>query len=267
MLGNYFYHNIIRKTVTTFGTVFNNIQLKTFDDTGEVVKQEKVALAYGPAQKFLARLQQAPDIDRKFTISIPRISFEMTGVSYDGGRKVPPIQKIRELDSSPDKNKTQYMPVPYNVDFDLTIISKSQDDGLQILEQILPFFQPQFTVTVNLIPEMNETRDIPIVLNSVDLSDDYEGDYSSRRYITWTLRFTVKTYLYGPIQSGDIIRKSVANINIGDKVINARVLKYEVEPKALEDKNGDGVINSVDDSLLEADDDFGFNEGVEYYGP
>jgi hypothetical protein len=266
MLGNYFYHKIIKKTVTAFGTLFNNIQLKIYDESGNVVKQQKVPLAYGPAQKFLARLEQAPNLDKKFSISIPRISFEMTNISYDSGRKVPPIQKNRALDSESSGTNVQYMPVPYNIDFELSVISKNQDDGLQIVEQILPFFQPQFTVTVNLIPEMEETRDIPIILNSIDFNDTYEGDYTTRRYITWTLRFTVKTYMYGPVVAGDIIRKSIANINIGDRATNARVLKYEVEPKALEDKDGDGDIDSVDDALVTWEDDFGFNEGIEYYG-
>ena len=268
MLGEYFYHKIIRKTVTTFGTLFNNIQLKTFDDKGNFVKQEKVPLAYGPIQKFLARLQQAPDIDKQFTISVPRLSFEMTGITYDGSRKVPPIQFYRSTDeNNPDGTLKQYMPVGYNVDFELGIIAKSQDDALQILEQILPFFQPQFTVTVDLIPEMGEKRDVPVILNNVDFRDDYEGDFGSRRIITYSLRFTVKTYLYGPLSAGDVIRKSIANINIGDNVTGARILTYEVTPKALEDKNNDGVVNAADDALLFADDDFGFNEGIEYYGP
>lgn len=267
MLGNYFYHKIIRKTVTSFGTLFNNIQLKTYDAAGELVTQQKVPLAYGPAQKFLARLEQAPDIDKKFSITVPRLSFEMTSISYDSGRKVPPIQRNRALDNETNGTNVQYMPVPYNVGFEVNIISKNQDDALQIIEQILPFFQPQFTVTVNLIPEMNESRDIPVILESIDFTDDYEGDYSTRRYITYTLRFSVKTYLYGPIVAGDIIKKSIANINIGDKVTNARVLKYEVQPEAIEDKNNDGVIDSADDALLTFEDDFGFNEGIEYYGP
>jgi hypothetical protein len=196
------------------------------------------------------------------------MSFEMTGISYDSGRKVPPTQFNRALsDNTGSTNRKQYMPVPYNVEFELTIISKTQDDGLQIIEQILPYFQPQFTVTVNLVPEMEETRDIPVILNSVDLNDDYEGDYATRRYITWTLRFTAKTYLYGPVTAGNIIKKSISNINVGDKATNARVLKYQVEPEAISDQDGDGDIDAVDTSLLTAEDDFGFNEGIEYYGP
>ena len=184
MLGNYFYHKIIRKTVTTFGTLFNNIQLKTLDANGENVMEQKVPLAYGPIQKFLARLQQSPDLDKKVTITVPRLSFEMTSIQYDSSRKVPPIQRNRAVgDGQTTTSKTQYLPVPYNVGFELNVIAKSQDDALQILEQILPFFQPQFSMTVDLIPEMNEKRDIPIILESIDFTDDYEGDYSTRRYI------------------------------------------------------------------------------------
>ena len=267
MLGNYFYHKIIRKTVTTFGTLFNNVQIKKYDAEGNFAKQEKVPLAYGPMQKFLARLKQNPDIDKNFTINVPRLSFEMTAISYDGSRKVPPTQQNRVVNDETKGYDVQYMPVPYNIEFELGIITKSQDDALQIIEQILPFFQPQFTVTIEMIPEMGETRDIPITLNSVDFNDEYEGDLMERRIITYTLRFTAKTYLYGPISSGDIIKKSVANINVGDKVINARVLKYQVQPEAITDLNNDNVVNAADTALLTAEDDFGFSEGVNYYGP
>jgi hypothetical protein len=267
MLGNYFYHKIIRKTVTTFGTLFNNIQLKTFDANDNLVVEQKVPLAYGPVQKFLARLTQSPDLDKKVTITVPRMSFEMTGINYDAGRKVPPIQKNRKVgDGQTTTTNVQYLPVPYNIGFELNVISKSQDDALQILEQILPFFQPNFTMTVNLIPEMDEKRDLPIILENIDFTDDYEGDYSTRRYIYYTLRFTVKTYMYGPVAANDIIRKSIATTLVGDLNTNQRALEYNVTPKALEDKNTDGVINAADDALLQPDDDFGFNEGVIYHG-
>jgi len=267
MLGNYFYHKIIRKTVTTFGTLFNNIQLKTLDADGDLILDQKVPLAYGPVQKFLARLQQSPNLDKKVTITVPRMSFEMTGINYDAGRKVPPIQKNRKVgDGQTTTTNVQYLPVPYNIGFELNVIAKSQDDALQILEQILPFFQPNFTMTVNLIPEMDEKRDLPIILESIDFTDDYEGDYSTRRFIYYTLRFTVKTYMYGPVAANDIIRKSIATTLIGDRNTNQRALEYNVQPKALEDKNQDGTINAADDALLQPDDDFGFNEGIIYHG-
>ena len=140
MLGNYFYHKIIRKTVTTFGTLFNNIQLKTYDANGENVMQQKVPLAYGPIQKFLARLDAAPNLDKKVTITVPRLSFEMTGITYDSGRKVPPINRNRAVgDGKTTTTNVQYLPVPYNIGFELNVIAKSQDDALQILDLNLSF--------------------------------------------------------------------------------------------------------------------------------
>lgn len=267
MLGQHFYFNIIRKVVVTFGTLFNNIQLVTTDETGNVVKQEKVPLAYGPIQKFLARLRQNPDIDRPFTITMPRLSFEMTNIAYDGSRKVPPTQQFRAVISgNTNQMAVQYMPVPYNIDFELSIISKNNEDALQIVEQILPFFQPQFTVTVDLIPQMGEKRDIPIFLTAVNFKDEYEDDLFTRRTIIWTLSFTAKTYLYGPIDSGNIIKKAITTEYIGDQTTNARVVTYTEEPKAITDINHDGVINQLDTDLLTAGDDFGFNEGITYYG-
>lgn len=266
MLGTYFYHKIIRKTVTAFGTLFNNIQLNTYDATGSIIQTQKVPLAYGPQQKFLARLDQAPNLDKKFTITMPRLSFEMTTIQYDASRKVPPIQKKRVTDQDSPGVNTQYLPVPYTLGFELAVMAKSQDDVLQILEQILPFFQPQFTVTINLIPEMNEKRDVPITLENISFTDSYEGDYTSRRYLIYTLSFSVKTYMYGPVSAPGIIRKAITDIAIGDRVTNSRVVTYETTPKALEDKNNDGTINAADDQLLTWEDDFGFNEGIEYHG-
>lgn len=267
MLGQHFYFHIIRKIVVAFGTLFNNIQLVTTDEQGNLVKQEKVPLAYGPIQKFLARLRQNPDIDRPFTITIPRLSFEMVNIAYDGSRKVPPTQQFRAVASGTgNKMNVQYMPVPYNIDFELSLITKNNEDALQIVEQILPFFQPQFTVTVDLIPEMNEKRDIPIVLTGINFKDEYEDDLFTRRTIIWTLTFTAKTYLYGPVDSGNIIKKAITTEYTGDLNTNSRVVKYTEEPKAITDINGDGVINQTDTNLLTAEDDFGFNEGVTYYG-
>lgn len=264
MLGNsHFYHEIIKKNVKAFGTIFNNIIIEKKDpDTGEVIRQEKVALAYGPKSKFLARLDQDPSTERKVSITMPRISFEMIDISYDAARKTSPIQKYLKTDGA-DAVKVQYMPVPYNLGFELAILSKTQDDALQILEQILPYFQPSFNVTVNLIPEMDEKKDLPIILNDVSYEDDYEDDMMRRRSITYTLRFTLKTYLYGPVSDAAIIRKATVFESIGDFNQHRRVLKYEVSPEATEDMNGDNVIDASDDALLMPDDDFGFNEGIE----
>lgn len=262
MLGNRFYHEIIKKNVKAFGTIFNNIQIEKKDpDTGAVIRQEKVALAYGPKSKFLARLDQDPDTERKVSITMPRISFEMTGITYDPSRKTSPIQKYLKKDDA-DSVKVQYMPVPYNLAFELGILSKNQDDALQILEQILPYFQPSFTVSINLIPEMDEKKDLPIILNNINYEDDYEDDMTRRRAITYTLDFTLKTYMYGPVQSAEVIRKATVFESIGDFQEHRRAVRYDVTPRALTDQDADGDIDNTDDLLLMPDDDFGFNEGI-----
>jgi len=263
MLGNHFYHSCIKKTVVAFGTLFNNVQvIKKDPETNVEIERQKVAIAYGPKNKYLARLEQNPEVGRKVAITLPRISFEMTSMNYDPARKTSPIQTILKEDGSTTGVKKQYMPVPYNIGFELGIIAKSQDDALQIVEQILPFFQPAFSVTINMIPEMDEKRDIAYVLNSIDYEDDYEDDFMTRRSIVYTLQFTAKTYLYGPIVNADLIRKSIVDVAVGDLAQHKRTVRYTAEPKALEDINNDGTIDSADTLLLNPDDDFGFNEGI-----
>ena len=238
MLGTYSYHDIFRKTVIAFGTLFNNIELRR---STEVMK---VPLAYGPKQKFLARLDQIPDpTNKRVQITLPRISFEINGIQYDPSRKVSPTQKIK-FPKDVDENKNVYMPVPYNLSFELAIISKNQEDGMQILEQILPFFQPHYNLSVKLIPEIDDTRDVPVVLTNVDYEDSYEGDFASRRAIIYTLQFTVKTYLYGPVTDAKIIKKVVTDMYTKVDTTSApREVRYTIQP---------------DPITADADDDFGF---------
>ena len=238
MLGTYSYHEIFRRTVVAFGTLFNNIELRR---TNEVMK---VPLAYGPKQKFLARLDQNPDpTNKRVQITLPRISFEINGIQYDPTRKVSPTQKIK-LAKDVDENKNVFMPVPYNLSFELAIISKNQEDGMQILEQILPFFQPHYNLSVKLIPEIDDTRDVPVVLTNVDYEDSYEGDFASRRAIIYTLQFTVKTYLYGPVTDAKIIKKVVTDMYTKVDTTSApREVRYTIQP---------------DPITADADDDFGF---------
>ena len=238
MLGTYSYHEIFRKTVVAFGTLFNNIELRR---TNEVMK---VPLAYGPKQKFLARLDQNPDpTNKRVQITLPRISFEINGITYDPSRKVSPTQKIKFAKDN-DENKNVYMPVPYNLSFELAIISKTQEDGLQILEQILPYFQPHYNLAVKVLPDVNETKDVPVVLNSVDYEDDYEGDFSSRRAIIYTLQFTVKTYLYGPVTDSKTIKKVITDYYTDTNTSTApREVRYTIQPDPVD---------------ADADDDFGF---------
>jgi len=265
MLGAHFYNEAIRKTVIGFGTLFNNIELKKVDpNTGDVLEVEKVPLAYGPKQKFLTRLEQNPDVDRKVAITLPRLYFEMTGITYDAARKTSPVQKYRTtITEDGTEVRTQYVPVPYDMSFELGIIGKSQDDGLQILEQILPFFQPNFNITLNMITDMDEKKDIAIVLNNINYEDDWDDSFLDRRSIVWSLNFTAKSYIYGPYTNTGIIRKATIYESLGDLAASRRTAAYSYSPKALEDKNSDGVINAADDELIISTDDFGFNEGIE----
>ena len=266
MLGSHFYNEIIRKNIIAFGTLFNNITLKNLDpSTGDVLEEEKVPLAYGPKNKFLTRLEQNPDVDRKVAITLPRLYFEMTSIDYDSSRKTSPIQKYKSVISNDGTEvKTQYVPVPYNLGFELGVIAKSQDDALQIVEQILPYFQPSFSVTLNMIPEMDEKRDVAFLLNNINYEDEWDDSFLQRRYIVYTLNFTAKTYMYGPFSQSDVIRKAIIHETTGDLSINKRNITRTYTPKALEDLDGDGNIDAADDALLTAADDFGFNEGINY---
>ena len=238
MLGTYSYNEIFRRTVVAFGTLFNNIELRRSTEV------QKVPLAYGPKQKFLARLDQVPDpTNKRVQITLPRISFEINGIAYDAQRKVSPTQKIK-FPKDNDENRTAYMPVPYNLSFELAIISKNQEDGLQILEQILPFFQPHFNLAVKLVPEVSETKDVPVILNSVDYEDDYENNFQTRRAIIYTLQFTVKTYLYGPVTDSKTIKKVITDYYTDTNTTSApREVRYTIQP---------------DPITADADDDFGF---------
>ena len=264
MLGTQFYNQAVRKTVISFGTLFNNIELKKTVN-GQVLETEKVTLAYGPKQKFLYRLQGNPTDGRKVAITLPRIYFEMTGIDYDASRKTPATQKYKTvINDNGNEVRTQYVPVPYNISFEVGILCKSQDDGLQILEQILPFFQPSFSMSLKFIPDMDEVRDVAVVLNSVDFDDDWEDDFSTRRSITYTMQFTAKSYIYGPYTKADVIRKSRIIETIGDTNVYKRHVELSYTPKAKTDINQDGQVTAADDALVTADDDFGFNEGMDF---
>ena len=261
MLGKHFYNESIRKTIIGFGTLFNNIELRRKDIDNNTVQTIKVPLAYGPMEKFLARIEAEPNLDqrRPTQIQLPRISFEMKGISYDPTRKLSPTQVCKSPKSGEtEKTYSHYVPVPYNLDFEVSIISKNNDDAVQILEQILPFFQPYFSITINMISQTDEKKDIPILLNGVTLQDEYEGNFTTRRTMIYTLTFVAKTYIYGPVTTSEIIKK--VNVDIGTAINANRYVTYSATPKALEDLNDDGVINSLDDQLVEPDDNFGFNE-------
>lgn len=265
MFGNYFYNKSIEKTVVAFGTLFNSISIKHEDSSGNDLSMFKVPIGYGPMQKFLARIEQSPDGNRRIATTLPRMSFEMVSIDYDGSRKASVIQKFKSASSTNQSDiKSLYMPTPYNIQFELNIISKIQSDVLQIVEQILPFFQPSFNVTVNLLPEVNEKRDIPIILNRINFRDTYEDDFRNRRLITWTLTFTAKTYLFSevPADNQGIIKKVQVDYYTDALKNSKREVRYTVTPQAVQDYNDDGVIDYEDNDLIPIGDDFGFNDTI-----
>ena len=241
----YFYNEILRKTIISFGTLFNGITIK---QDGSTVK---VPLAYGPTQKFLARLEQAPNLSQATQISLPRMSFEFTGLTYDSSRKVTTTQTIavKNPDDGTDIKKV-FMPVPYNMQFELAIMCKLNDDALQIVEQILPYFQPQYNLTINLVSLINEKKDVPVVLENITMQDEYEGDFTSRRVLYYTLRFTAKTYLFGPVTSAskDIIKTASVRYLAGGSQSTQRDVTFSVKPRALKDYTDD-VVTTVSEDI------------------
>jgi len=252
MLGQQFYHESIRKVIVAFGTTFNNIQLVRKDNDGNVKQSMKVPLAYGPRQKWLVRLNEDADLSKTVAITLPRIGFEIQNLSYDPSRKLNRVQKFKKVKgSNSNKLDTQYMPVPYNLSIQLYVMAKQSDDALQIVEQILPFFQPDYTLTINDMADMGIKRDVPIVLNDISYEDNYQGDFETRRALIYTLDFTAKFYLYGPVTSAGVIKTVQVDqyANLPDAAPR-REQRYKVTPKP---------------SNADADDDFGFNETTSFF--
>jgi len=270
MLGNYFYHEIIRKTVIAFGTLFNDIHVRHQDQAGNDISDIKVPVAYGPKQKFLARITQQAELNKATQITLPRMSFEITNISYDSSRKAGITQTFKAPNKENDNKLTKvFMPVPYNLGFELNILVKLQDDGLQILEQILPFFQPGFNLSIDLVKSIGEKRDIPMILNSIQQQDDYEGDFSTRRALIYTLSFTAKTFMFGHIAKtpeGLIRKVQVDYYSDSNPRTAKREQRYTVVPKPKKDYNEDNVIDTDDTPFIEPGDDFGFTETSTFFG-
>jgi len=264
MLGTYYYHEIIRKTIASFGTLFDDIHIRKEgvdspsivspgDDVGSetIVSDLKVPLAYAPQQKFLARLEQLARLDNPVAIVLPRMSFEMTGISYDPSRHSNITKTFKVVDG--EKLKKVFLPVPYNISFELSIYSKLNEDVFQIIEQILPFFQPTFKITVDLMSSIGEKRDIPISLDNISIQDEYEGNFSQRRALIYTLSFTANTFLFGPVSdsSDGLIRKVQVDYYTDTDVDTAkREVRYTAVPDPIDVDSGD---------------DFGFSETIEIF--
>jgi len=247
----YYYHEIIRKTIIGFGSLFNDIHIKHTGTNSDTISVIRVPLAYGPIQKYLARIEQQPDLNRPFQITLPRMSFEMVSLTYDPKRKTPPTQSFRVPDNG--EIRKVYMPVPYDIGFELNLISKLNDDAFQVVEQILPYFQPSFNITINLLDSLGEEKDIPIILDSISFQDDYEGDFSTRRALIYTFNFTAKTYMFGPIPgtTDGLIRKvQVDYYSSTDTQTAKREMRYTATPDPID---------------ASPEDDFGFTENLEFF--
>ena len=252
MLGDYFYHESLRKIIIAFGTIFNNIHIHRKDSAGKVVQSIKVPLAYSPKEKFIARLDQQPDLvqDRRVAVTLPRMGFEISGLSYDPSRKLNRMGQIKKIRASSTDGKVmnkQFNPVPYNISMNLYSFTSSAEGGLQIVEQILPFFQPDYTVTIRAIPSMNIVRDVPIVLNSVNYEDTYSGNFETRRAVVYTLNFTAKTYLYGPVSQQNVIKETQTDMYTDTTNSPKREQRIVITPNP---------------TSADADDDFGFTTTI-----
>ena len=245
----HFYNQGMRKMTVAFGQVFNNITIKRTgsDSTRQSIR---VPLAYAPKEKFLVRLDQQPNLeDRQFAVTLPRMGFEISGIEYDGSRKLTKVQKFKTTKTNTGVMNFNYMPLPYNISYNLYCFTATAEGGLQIVEQILPYFQPDYTVTINVVPEMGIKRDVPIVLNNINYEDSYSGDFESRRAVIYTLNFTAKTYLYGPASTQKVIRETQADMHT-DLPAATREERITVVPNP---------------ESADADDDFGFTTTISFF--
>ena len=253
MFGSHFYNEGIRRLTIGFGQLFNNIIVQNKSSTGAVTKRYRVPLAYAPKEKFLVRLDEQSNLDnRQFAQKLPRMGFEMTGLSYDSARKINKMQKFRQVKTGEDGKvlNFNYTPVPYNVSYTLNIFTATAENGLIIVEQILPFFQPDYTVTINMVPDLGIKRDVPIILNDVNYEDSYDGTFTTRRAVIYTLNFTAKTYLFGPMSNQKVIKEVQADLGASTDAPLTREERIIVVPNP---------------TTADADDDFGFTTTLSFF--
>jgi hypothetical protein len=249
MLDQRFYWGTTRKAIVAFGNMFNSITIDRKDADGNNAETLRIPLSYAPKTKFLTRIQQQPNVDeRPVQVVLPRMSFEMLSLEYDVNRKISPLQQNRAINSTINTLDAQYAPTPYNIQVALYVYAKNQDDGLQIIEQIIPYFNPDYNLTMKTIPQMGIKNDLPILLNGISFDDTYEGDFSDRRSIIWTLNFTMKLNYYGPINRQGVIKKVIAN-TYSNENLTEKQSSITIQPDPLTAKPGDdiGYIETFED--------------------
>jgi hypothetical protein len=263
-----FYNGSIRRYVIAFGNLFDGIKISRPDSSGNVVQTLEVPLSYAPKDKVLVRLDQSKEFDKnRPAISLPRMAFEMINMTYDASRKINSSQEFTGYSSDFGKLKTVYSPIPYNLEFELYINVRNVEDGLQIVEQILPFFKPELTLSVQVLPTLDINLDTPFILNSVNSQDNYEGDFTNRRSIIWTLNFTVKASVFGPVDSGKNIIKT-AKVKYHSDVTDSalfRIVRETLETPALL-ANGSPTSNSsasIPLSQISANSNYGISTNIE----
>jgi len=268
MFGQQYYHGSIRKYVIAFGNLFNDIAVQRFDTNGTRIQTLLVPLAYGPKEKWLVRLAQDPNLDQDVAITLPRMGFEIQSMVYSPTRKLSStLKNVRLKSTDYDRIDTQYIPVPYDITFLLSIFVRNADDGAQIVEQILPYFRPEFTTNVNLIPEMNIKVDTPIVLQDVSIEDTYEGDFDTRRALIYNLTFSCKAYLYGPVTNSGVIKRSITNLYGDTPADSPKIERITITPSQY--ANGEPLfVPSGNTSLsiaidqISANSDYGFSVDI-----
>lgn len=267
MFGHTFNNRTIRKYVIYFGTLFNDLYLTRDDETGTQVQKMKVPLNYGPKEKFLARVEGNPDLDRELAITLPRMTFRIVNYQYDPERALKSTGRIRAVHpNNPSKASFQYNPVPYNLTFELNVMVKNAEDGTRIIEQILPYFTPEYTSLLNLNPEVADKYDVPLILNSVSDEDTYEGQFQNRRALIWTLTFTMKAWMFGPTREASLINQVEINtkvVSFGDiedaTAATPNTIEIVITPGLTID--GDPTDNpalTIDKNLIKSSDNYGF---------
>ena len=268
MFGNSFYFGTIRKYVIAFGNLFNDIYVQRLDLNGNRIQTLAVPLAYGPKEKWLVRLVQDPNLDADVAITLPRMGFEITSLTYASQRKLSSTLRNSRLKTSDlDRVDTQFVPVPYDINILLSIFVRNADDGAQILEQIVPYFRPEFVTNVRLIPEMGIVSDTPVVLQDVSIEDTYEGDFDTRRALIYNMNFSMKAYFYGPVSNSGVIKRTIIPIAVDSAADAPFVEKLTVTPSQcatgapLTSPSANSGL-SVNTDQISANSDFGFTVDI-----
>ena len=256
MFGSHFYHEKTRKAVAIFGRLFNNIYVIRKNSAGAVITQMKLPLAYAPKSRYIDRLRENPNLstDEDVAIKLPRASFEISGIQYDTTRQLTKLSNFSQPGSQINKRTKMYSPVPYNINFTLHVYAKTHDDALQVVEQILPTFNPQYTLSIYPFKDIYSdlVEDVPIVITGVTFQDDYEGALEQRRTIIYTLTFEMKVQFYGNIENKDVIRRADAhlyNMNAGLNDSDIYLERVSITPNPLS-------------AIGLPDSDFGFTEDI-----